>query len=196
MQKTSNRTRKRVFIIHGWEASSSSDWFPWLKKELENRGFEVTVPDMPDTERPNKEVWITYLASLIGAPDEQTYLVGHSIGGNTVLRYLESLDNKKIGGAVLVAPYFGKVVLESGEAKKIADPWLNTPIDFSRIKNVCSNLTFIFSDNDEWVPLENKEFFKEKLSPKIIIERGKGHFNEEDDIAELPSALEALLSFS
>src|SRR3970282_3052652 len=119
---------KRVFIVHGWEADSSSDWFPWLKRELETRGYDVTVPDMPDTNHPNKDTWVQFLAALIVEPDENTYLVEHSIGGNTALRYLESLNGKKIGGVVLAAPYYGKVTLESGGGKKIAAPWLNTPM--------------------------------------------------------------------
>jgi predicted alpha/beta hydrolase family esterase len=30
---------KRVIIIHGWEASPESNWFPWLKNELEKKGI-------------------------------------------------------------------------------------------------------------------------------------------------------------
>ena len=186
--------KKRVFIVHGWEADSRSDWFPWLKKELETHGYEVTVPDMPDTDRPKMDAWIPYLTSLVGIPDENTYLVGHSIGGNTVLRYLESLNGIKVGGAVLVAPYFGEVVLEEGEAEKIAKPWLKTPIDFEKIKKATDKLTFIFSDNDPWVSIGNKNFFERALKPKIIIEKGKGHLNAEAGVTELPSVLEAALS--
>jgi len=32
---------KRVFLIHGWEGSPEEGWRPWLKKELEKRGFKV-----------------------------------------------------------------------------------------------------------------------------------------------------------
>lgn len=196
MKQTSNGTRKRVFIVHGWEADSSSDWFPWLKRELETRGYDVTVPDMPDTNHPNKGTWVQSLATLIGEPDENTYLVGHSIGGNTALRYLESLNGKKIGGVVLAAPYYGKVTLESGEAKKIADPWLNTPIDFSKVKAASDKFVCIFSDNDEWVSIKNKDFFEKTLSSRIVVEHDKAHLNMGDGITELPSALEAILGFN
>ncbi len=43
---------KRVIIVHGWEASPEGGWRPWLRKELEDRGFEVHVPAMPDTNNP------------------------------------------------------------------------------------------------------------------------------------------------
>lgn len=44
--------KKRVFIIHGWSGSPEENWFPWLKKELENSGFEVHVPQIPDADNP------------------------------------------------------------------------------------------------------------------------------------------------
>ena len=188
--------KKRVFIVHGWEATSQSDWFPWLRNELEKRGYEVMVPDMPDTERPNKDTWVPLLASLVGEPNEHTYLVGHSMGGNTVLRYLESLKEGYLGGAVIVAPYYGKVILESGAAKKIASPWLDVPIDLAKVKERSANLTFIFSDDDQWVPIENKEFFEKAISAKFVVEHGKGHFNEDAGVTELPSVLKAILNFS
>ncbi len=40
--------------------------------------------------------------ALIGNPDNETYLVGHSLGSPTILRYLESLqDDQMIGGGLL-----------------------------------------------------------------------------------------------
>ena len=188
--------KKRVFIVHGWDGSSSEGWFPWLKKELESRGYDVTAPDMPETEAPEINKWIPLLSSLVGVPDEHTYFVGHSIGGNTILRYLESVSPQKVGGAVLVAPYFGNVVLEEGEAETIAEPWLSKPIDFAKVKETAKNIVVILSDNDRWVPVGNKDFFHEALSPKIIVESGKGHFSEGDGVTELPSALQAVLDLS
>ncbi len=97
---------KRVFIIHGWDGYPEEGWFPWLKKELEKNGFEVFVPAMPNPSEPKIEEWIPFLENIIDEPDEDTYLVGHSIGCQTIFRYLEQLENKKIGGAVCVAGWF------------------------------------------------------------------------------------------
>ena len=37
-----NHMNKRVFIAHGWDGYPEEGWFPWLKKELETKGFEVS----------------------------------------------------------------------------------------------------------------------------------------------------------
>src|SRR5437773_69691 len=121
---------KRVFIIHGWEGFPEEGWFPWLKKELEVQGFEVQVPVMPNTDEPKIGEWIPFLEKLVGTPDEDTYLVGHSIGGQTVLRYLSGLNkNLKIGGAIFVASWIYRLTGDMSEEEiEIARPWIETPI--------------------------------------------------------------------
>ncbi len=98
---------KRVFIIHGWDGYPEEGWFPWLKKELDKRGFIVQIPAMPDTSEPKIEVWIPFLSKLVGQADENTFFVGHSIGCQAIIRYLQTLpDGIKIGGAVFVAGWY------------------------------------------------------------------------------------------
>ena len=99
-----NNLQKRVFIIHGWDGYPEEGIFPWLKKELQNRGFSVFNPSMPELLRPKIKVWVEFLKEQVGALDENTFLFGHSIGAQIILRYLESLpEDTKIGGAVFLA---------------------------------------------------------------------------------------------
>ena len=50
----------------------------------------------------------------------------------------------------------------------------------------------IFSDDDPLVPIMDTNLFRNKINSKIIIEKGKGHF---DTVETLPVALEILLDF-
>jgi len=189
--------KKRVIIIHGWEGSPNNEWFPWIKKELENRDYQVLIPEMPDTEAPRIKEWVECISRLVKESDENTFFVGHSIGCQAVLRYLETLDNKRVGGVVLVAPFFETLTnLESEEEEKIANPWLKTPIDFEKIKRITNKFTAIFSDNDQFVILEeNKKIFEEKLGGKTVVEHNKGHFDEDSGIFEIPVLLNILLDY-
>ncbi|MCX6744660.1 MAG: alpha/beta hydrolase, partial [Candidatus Parcubacteria bacterium] len=128
-------THPRVFIVHGWGGNPSEAWFPWLKKQLEAKGIEVFVPQMPDTEHPVIDRWVSFLAYQIGWPDSKVYLVGHSIGVQTILRYLQTLD-RPIGGVVSVAGFYRLIPhsLEGPEEDKLAKPWLETPIDSDKVK--------------------------------------------------------------
>ena len=183
----------RAFIIHGWEGTPDQHWLPWLKAELEKKGFAVQVPAMPNTDAPKMDEWVSTLAKLVGTPDEETYLIGHSIGCGTILHYLQKID-AKIGGAVFVAPWF--TLTEEGlpddESKAIAKPWLETPIDYEKVK-ANAKIIAIFSTNDPSIPIENVEMFQKRLDAKTIVEENKGHFNTDDGVTELPSALNAVM---
>jgi uncharacterized protein len=189
---------KRVFIIHGWDGFPEEGWFPWLKQELEKRGFEVHVPAMPEKAEPKIETWVPFLEELIGKPNEDTYLVGHSIGCQTILRYLSGLkDDVGLGGIVLVAGFIRKLIgVYDKDEIEIARPWLETPIDFINIKKHTKNIVAVFSDDDEFVPLDNIDLFKKELGAKTIFEHGRGHFSQETGIKELPIALEELLKMA
>ena len=63
---------KRVYIVHGWGGYPEEGWFPWLKKELEAKGFEVHVPQMPNADKPRMETWVPALAQAVGSADDHT----------------------------------------------------------------------------------------------------------------------------
>lgn len=188
---------RRVFIIHGWDGYPEEGWFPWVKRELEKRGFEVSVPAMPDPEGPKIDAWVGYLSEVVGKPDEQTYFVGHSIGCQTILRYFEGLPaGVKVGGAVFVAGWLILGDSETKEEKEIGRPWVETPIDFEKVRQRTNKFVSIFSDDDEVVPSENKDMLEKELGARTILEHNKGHFSGSDGVTELPSALEAVLEMA
>jgi len=187
---------KRVFIIHGWDGYPEEGWFPWLKKELEEKWFKVFVPQLPDAANPRIEKWVPVLARIVGVADEQTYFVGHSIGCQTIARYLETLpEGQKIVGAVFVAGFFERVNLEKDpDVQETGRLWLEAPLDFSKVKSHLPKSVAIFSDNDPYIPLDNQYDFRKKLGSEIIIEKSKGHFSgQSDGITELPVVLESVL---
>jgi predicted alpha/beta hydrolase family esterase len=189
----------RVFIIHGWGGRPEEDWLPWLKDQLELNGFEVVVPAMPDSMEPHIWTWVPKLKELVGTPDERTFFVGHSMGTQTILRYLESLPEKiKVGGVVLVAGFIHLTdnILETEKDKKIAKPWLEKDLDWKKILSHTKSFVTIFSDDDPFVPLEDSETFMENLNAEVIIERKKGHMSMNENIYEFPEVLEAVMNMS
>lgn len=180
----------RVIIVHGWGGSSQKDWMPWVKRELEQRGFEVTVPLMPETEYPKIETWVPYLSQVIGEPKENDILIGHSIGCQTILRFLESLNSgQKVEKVIMVAGFGPYLTGLNGDEKLIVKPWVETPINFGRVLDKADEFAAIFSDNDPFVLLrENIKLFEDKLKARIIIEKHRGHFNDDT----LPVLLELI----
>ena len=109
------------------------------------------------------------------------------------MRFLES-QNNKAGGAIFVGGGLKLKGLDK-EEKKIILPWLNTPINFDKVKNKSNKFVALFSDNDPYVKIENSKILKEKLGAKIIIEKNKGHYIE-DVTKEVPVVLKELLKLA
>ena|SRR3989344_4631802 len=188
---------KKAFIIHGWDGYPEEGWFPWLKQELEKNGFAVSVPAMPEPGKPVIEKWVSHLSRVVSAPDENTYFIGHSIGCQAILRYLESLPaDAKVGGVVFVSGFFTLTNVNTDEEKEIVKPWLETAIDLEKVKHHTEKFIGIFSDNDPYVPLDNKDVFADKLGAKIIVEHDKKHFSGSTGTTELPIALETILEMA
>ncbi|MEI8060803.1 MAG: alpha/beta fold hydrolase [Candidatus Berkelbacteria bacterium] len=190
---------KKVIIVHGWGGNPSGDWFPWLKEKLEANSVEVIVPAMPDTLRPTIDAWVSALADAAGNIDEDTILVGHSIGCQTILRFVEKLpENTKIGGIILVAAWLhlSDETWDEEYTKEIAKPWLETPINFEKIKNHTKNVVCIQSEDDPYVPVADAAIFEEKLVAKIILLKNSGHIAAEDGITDLPEVLKQIYNLT
>lgn len=167
-----------------------------MKEELENRRYEVLIPEMPDTDHPKIEAWVSKLAEVIGTPRKGGILIGHSIGCQVILRYLETLgENQKVDKVIVVAGWFRltSTAAVTEEEKLVAKPWLKTPIDFNKAKTKANKFIGIFSDNDYFVPLEvNLNLLKEKLNAEIVLLNKRGHFSQEDGVNQLPELLNFL----
>lgn len=185
---------KRVFIVHGWSGFPSEGWFPWLKSELEKKGFQVSVPALPDSDNPRIYNWVPALAEAVGIPDEETYFVGHSMGNQTIVRYLETLpEGIKVGGAVFVAGFLKRLTGLEPEELETRKHWLDSSINLEKVGSMLGKSIAIFSDDDLYVPLDNREEFEKYFNSKVIIEHAKGHMGSSDGHTELPSILNAVL---
>ncbi len=186
---------KRAVIVHCWEGYPDYCWYPNIKKVLEEKGFEVDIPEMPETALPKLSKWLPKLQEVIGQPDADLYLIGHSLGVITILRYLESLPgDQKIGGAVFVAGFTND--LGYAELKN----FFEKPLDLKKAKNHCSKFVAIHSDNDPYVALEFGDKFQKELGAKLIIKHKMGHFSgpvdDEKSCKELPEVVASALELS
>jgi len=176
---------KKVYLIHGWNGFPNNHWFPWLKKELEKLNFKVESLEMPNSKHPKLKEWLNHLNKSI-EPNKDTYLVGHSLGCITIVRYLESLpENVKIKGCIFVA---GFSFLNYKEIKEFYE---KNP-DINKIKRHCKNFVNIYSDNDEDISIEQSESFANLIKAKKVLEKEKGHFCLNDSVDKLPSVLNTI----
>lgn len=178
---------KKVFIVHGWGGSPDEIIHKLLKERFSKLGYEVIIPNMPNTDEPKIDEWVKFLGEKVGKPDEDTNFIGHSIGCQAIIRYLEIIqEGTKIGRCIFIAGWFNLANMEDDEEERIAKPWIETPINFNKIINIPKEILVYISNNDYYGYIkENFKIFKEKLGANVIIERNMGHFTDDEGIDKL-----------
>lgn len=178
---------KRVFIIHGWSGSPDSSWLPWMKEELVSRKVSAEVLRMPNTDFPKADEWVAAIKKAVGTPDEDVYLVGHSLGCMAILRYIESLaDGEKIGGMIFVSGFSRSIGIS------YMDDFFIQSLDYDAISSRVAQKVFFQSDDDPYVPVAEGKFLEERLGGKLIILEGAGHITQSSGFTAFTAGLDAL----
>lgn len=160
---------KNAIILHGTGGSPEVFWHPWLKEVLEKKGYDVWIPQLPDTDNPQLKTWLPYILEN-GKFNEETVIVGHSAGAAIILALLEDLD-EKIRKAILVGGY----CMSTG--KDGVNGVLRKVYDWEKIsKSTKEKLIFINSDNDPWGcdDFQGRRMMDMAGGIQIII-KGEGH---------------------
>ena len=91
--------KPRIVYVHGNQATHwSFAWAPWLKSELEKKGYPTFFETMPDSIIARSEYWLPFLEEYVKV-GENDILVGWSSGAVAAMRYAEQ---HKIKGSVLI----------------------------------------------------------------------------------------------
>lgn len=162
---------KNATILHGTGSHPNSFWHPWLKENLENLGYEVWLPQLPNTEHPTLKEQLLFVLNN-GKFDKETVLVGHSSGCPLILSILENI-NIKINKSILIAGF-------TNPLSKDPEPMVQSTYNWNKIKNNCSKFIFINSDNDPWGCNDQQgRIMFDKLGGIQIIRHGDGHMGSD-----------------
>ena len=70
---------KKIYMVHCWDGNRDDGWYPWLDENISDENTKVYRFNMPDTNNPKIESWVSFLSEQINELDSDTYFVGHSI---------------------------------------------------------------------------------------------------------------------
>lgn len=187
--------KQQVLVIRGGETFSNyDDYISYLKnreisldnlktkKDWKNRmeadlgeDFEVFLPEMPNKRNARYLEWKIWFEKIIDILDDDLILLGSSLGGIFLAKYLsENKISKKIKAVILVAAPFD----DSNNEESLIDFKLpNSLLNFSK---QCKSIYLIQSRDDVLVSFEEFEKYKKALlSAKVIIFEDRGHFSQE-----------------
>ena len=184
--------QKQVVVIHGGRAFRTHEkYIEYLKNKkvsleyfLYKKGwkddlssalgekFEVLVPHMPNKQSAKYEEWKLWFEKLLPFLKDEVILVGHSMGGIFLAKYLsENEFLKKIGAIFLVAaPHNLENEIHEFRLKA----------DLENVWKQCQNIHLFYSIDDPVVPAaEAEEYKKAWPGAKMHIFADRGHFNQE-----------------
>lgn len=193
---------KQVVLIHGgdmWE--TYEDYLSYLKNcqiSFEKHGlhepywqdklaadlhgeFQVVRPEMPNKRNARYLEWKIWFEKFLPFFADEIILIGNSLGGTFVAKYLaENQFPKKIKAVFLVAPCF-----EDLPEEPLLDFAL--PTSLKQLEAQSDKIWIYHSKDDDVVPFAHLAKFQQALpKAQVRVFEDRGHFN----VKELPQIVE------
>ena len=164
-------TKPNIVLLHGYAEIPEMYWLPWMHKRLEEAGYQVWAPSLPDPLKPNLKKWLKATTAQAKTWDANTIVVAHSMGGVLTMRLLETVVKRRLRAVILVSSPF---------ASTLKFDWFLTffgrPFDWTRIKSRAKAFTIIQSANDPIVPADHALRYVERLDARLVATKSDGHF--------------------
>lgn len=187
--------KQQVFIIHGGTSFDTYeeyiqfiktrdlsleklrqlyDWKSTLQKSLGDN-FDVLQPRMPNGTNVRYEEWKIWIDRCAALLDDNVILVGHSLGGIFLAKYLsEGTFPKKIKATILVAAPFDDV----STVESLND--FTLPESLQLFADQSEQIYIVHSEDDPVVPFSDVAKYQKALpEAKTMLFTDKQHFNQE-----------------
>lgn len=148
------------------------DWKPWLRQALEDN-YEVILPVMPNRSNAQYKEWKIWFEKLIPFLSGGVILIGHSLGGAFLVKYLsENSFPRKIKAVFLVGAVYDK----DSEGYPLASFTLPANLNLQTDK-----IYLYHSKDDPVVSFSALEKYKKiLLHAQTRVFENRGHFLQEE----------------
>lgn len=196
--------KTQIFMVHGGMTfKNKDDYLSYLRtkevsieekiswsgkyfKESLGEEFHIIKPRFPLQDFAQYEEWKIYFERFFPLLNDNCILVGSSLGGIFLSKYLsENKFPKKLLSVYLICPPF-----DNSLSTEDLEGGFELQEDLSLIEKNCDNTTLLFSKDDKVVPVQHAQKYAEKLpnTTIIIYESKNGHFL----IEEFPELVEMI----
>lgn len=185
---------KQILFAHsggsqGAKGEGSFDLITYLKKELPS-DVKINAPIIENPEAPTYEMWKDLFDAEFNLITEPLILVGHSLGGSMLLKYLSDEKPKiKVDALFLIGtPFWGE------DDWNIAEFVLQA--DFANELKKIKRIYLYHSNQDSIVPFEHVNIYKKAFpfSTVRVIEGSEHAFK--NGLPELVNDIKLVLSAS
>jgi predicted alpha/beta hydrolase family esterase len=167
------------FIVPGLGNSGPEHWQTYF----ESTGLNFKRINQKEWDAPQRDDWVTTIdEAIVNEDPSKAILIGHSLGCSTIAHWAHQY-NRKIKGALLVAPSDIEAQNYTFPAKGFA-PVPLYKINFPTI--------VVASTNDQWASLDRAKLFADKWGSRFINIGDAGHINAASGHYEWGEGLEIL----
>ena len=185
--------KKQIICIHGGEVYESyaeyladlqtftvdpyvrqKKWRHTLQEGL-GHDYEVFLPYMPNKMNAAYVEWELWFEKYFPFLQGEVTLIGHSLGGAFLLRYLSThtLPVPVAALYLVAAPYFDQISTEGGDFR------FDSSLLTSQ-RGIAQEVVLVHSKDDVVVPFSHFEKFKEIFKEgETLVFTDRGHFNQE-----------------
>lgn len=179
---------KKVLLVHGY--NGVPEIFKTFKKQLEDYGCEVELPDFPVREDISVEGYFAVFDQYPEFFGEDCSVIAHSIGNGMLLKYLAATGkglNRFISLAGFTRPFVveGKDVLN----EKVGLIDLNTQ-ELRHARESITESFCIFSNDDHIVPYQTLQDFPKQINGEPILIENIGHMGHKAGVTNIPGVAE------
>jgi predicted alpha/beta hydrolase family esterase len=180
--------KKQVLFIQGAGAGAYEEDRELVKSLRDTLGtdYNVLYPKMPEEESSGYEPWKAQISKELAMLDGEVILVGHSVGGSMLLKYLseESVEPPLAGIFLIATPYWG-----SGGWQLDA-----FTVDEGRAAALLKALPVFFyhSRDDDVVPFAHLAMHAEKFPHATIREFDRRGHQFHNDVSEVAADIASL----
>jgi predicted alpha/beta hydrolase family esterase len=185
-------------IFHGSLGYKDGNWFPDLKKKLEDMGQEVFCPQYPVDDykkltrnkktKQNLNSWMTTFEKEVLpylSPNKKICFVGHSLGNLFILHVLSKYKTK-LDCAIFVSPCLDKLGLIPWQYDLVNTSFYKTDFDFEELVKLVPTSYVLYSDNDPYIEPRRALHFARVMESSTIFIKHAGHLNAEVNLNEFP----------
>lgn len=183
-----------LLFIHGWTASSNSDFYPPLKKELDALQKNYIIPDLPGGKYPHANEWLDTIHKAVEHVQQPLVIVGHSLGTRAALLYIEKY-RPRVRALFLIAAFANRLENAKRRGGEVYPDFFEHHIDIGKVKSCIQSSYVLHSKDDHSIPLEQGREIATDLGATLIVTENRDHFSDPKNAPYILSVLREKAQF-
>lgn len=178
-------------ILHGFASGPDLHFLPSLRKELEDLGHTVEIPELPNAKDPDVNEQVNYVKENVRL-DKNTILVGHSLGAVVAMKVLEG-SPEKIQKLTLVGGFSNP----GDTVKREYVDRFDWRFDFEKIKDNTHFIEVLHDKDDDVVTKEQAKDLGDKLGVGVTeVKAEEAHFRASEEKEAFRASLMNIKAFT